>query len=379
MANQITPAEVLEVIYEDTNPNLIYGLKVKEFGGTPAGDVNSLAAITAKPLNTSYIRVPVVGEVVLILKAPSSFSSGTRDTLDTYYIDIVSMQSSIHHNGLPTATNKTITTSKASGNSANYNESASGNTQKASSPKLDPNFTEEVSIKPMQPYIGDVLMTGRYGNSIRFSTTPKSGKFTVKQKWSAGDPAAPITIIRNSKTTTGAGKVNNFITEDFKKDDNLIVMASGQLIEFENSSKVLSSNSKYALDSWKKENWGKTPQTLITSGRIIFNSTQKEIMAFAKNGIGLSSETAITIDAKNMISLNAKKMELGTSSDQQLILGNKWQEWMEKLIDAIGALTDISPVGPCIPTKSDPQWGAIETLKGQIPTLLSDISFTKKS
>lgn len=379
MADQITPAEVLEVIYEDTNPNLIYGLKVKEFGGNPAGDANSSNAITAKPLNTSYIRVPVVGEVVLLVKAPSSYASAMRNTSDNYYIDIVSLQSSIHHNGLPTSTSKSIISSNGSGDSSKYGESAAGNTQKASTPKIDLNFSEEASVKPLQPYIGDILMSGRYGNSIRFSTTPKSGKFSVQQKWSGGDPAAPITIIRNSKTTTGGGKVNNFITEDFKKDDNLIVMASGQLIEFENSSKVLTSNAKYAIDSWKKENWGKTPQTLITSGRIIFNSTQKEIMAFAKNGIGLSSETAITIDAKNMVSINAKKMELGTNSDQQLLLGNKWQTWMEKLIDAIGNLTDISPVGPCAPTKSDPQWSAIESLKGEIPTLLSDISFTKKS
>ena len=59
MANQITAAEVLEVIYEDTNPNLIYGLKVKEFGGTPTGDVNSLAAITApRPITPAAPRKP---------------------------------------------------------------------------------------------------------------------------------------------------------------------------------------------------------------------------------------------------------------------------------------------------------------------------------
>ena len=89
MADQITPAEVLEVIYEDTNPNLVYGLKVKEFGPTPSGDESSTSAITAKPLNTSYIRVPLVGEVVLLLKAPSSYASAMRNTTDTYYIDIV--------------------------------------------------------------------------------------------------------------------------------------------------------------------------------------------------------------------------------------------------------------------------------------------------
>jgi hypothetical protein len=80
-----------------------------------------------------------------------------------------------------------------------------------------------------------------------------------------------------------------------------------------------------------------------------------------------------------MISLNAKKMELGTDSAEPLILGKQWQKWMEDLIDAIGNLTDISPVGPCKPTNVDPQWAKIAALKSKIPTLLSDISFTKKS
>jgi hypothetical protein len=233
-------------------------------------------------------------------------------------------------------------------------------------------------VRPLQHYIGDILIEGRYGNSIRFSTTPKSGKFTVQPKWSSGKPAAPITIFRNSVQEKG-GKINGFITEDFNKEDNVIVQASGQNIEFEQASKVLSSTNKYSLTSWKDENWGTTPQTLISSGRIVFNSFQKEIIAFAKKGIALSSETAITIDAKDMVSVNAKKMELGTNSSEPLILGNKWKKWMEDLIDAIGALTDISPVGPCAPTKSDPQWGKIASLKAQIPSLLSDISFTKKS
>jgi hypothetical protein len=279
---------------------------------------------------------------------------------------------------LPTITAKKVQVSATSGNAGKYSQAAAGSTNKEQEPKVDDNFSENEKVQPLQHYIGDVLIEGRYGNSIRFSTTPKSGKFTVQPKWSNGKPAAPITIFRNSIQDKG-GKINGFITEDFNKEDNVIVQASGQNIQFEQASKVLSSTNNYKLTSWKDENWGKTPQTLISSGRIVFNSFQKEIIAFAKAGIALSSETAITIDAKDMVSLNAKKMELGTNSDQQLILGNKWQTWMEQLIDAIGDLTDISPVGPCKPTKADPQWGKIMSLKAKIPTLLSDISFTKKS
>jgi hypothetical protein len=378
MKYEISAAEVLEVIYVDDNPNLIYGLKVKEFGSTPASDVAEVTTITAKPLNTSILRIPIVGEAVLLVKAPSSYGTAVRNTSDTYYLDVVSLQSSIHHNALPTITAKKVQVSSTSGNSGNYSKAAAGSTNKEQEPKVDDNFSENELVQPLQHYIGDLLIEGRYGNSIRFSTTPKSGKFTVQPKWSNGKPAAPITIFRNSIQDKG-GKINGFITEDFNKEDNVIVQASGQNIVFEQASKVLSSTNNYKLTSWKDENWGKTPQTLISSGRIVFNSFQKEIIAFAKAGIALSSETAITIDAKDMVSLNAKKMELGTNSDQQLILGNKWQTWMENLIDAIGNLTDISPVGPCKPTSADPQWGKIMSLKAQIPTLLSDISFTKKS
>ena len=378
MKYEITAGEVLEVIYDDNKPNLIYALKVKEIGSGPASDVSEVTTITAKPLNIGFLRIPIVGEAVLLIKAPSSYGSSVRNTSDTYYLDVVSMQSSIHHNALPTATAKTVQVNATSGDASKYNSAAAGNTNKPSEPKVDDNFTENELVRPLQHYIGDMLIEGRYGNSIRFSTTPKSGKFTVQPKWSNGKPAAPITIFRNSVQEKG-GKINGFITEDFNKEDNVIVQASGQNIEFEQASKVLSSTNKYSLTSWKDENWGTTPQTLISSGRIVFNSFQKEIIAFAKKGIALSSETAITIDAKDIVSLNAKKMELGTDSSEPLILGNKWKKWMEDLIDAIGALTDISPVGPCAPTKSDPQWGKIASLKSQIPTLLSDISFTKKS
>jgi hypothetical protein len=379
MANQITPAEVLEVIYTDENPNLIYGLKVKEFGSGVSSDASSPAVITAKPLNMSYIRVPIVGEVVLIIKAPSSYASSMKEAKDTYYIDVVSLQSSVHHNALPTSTNKKASEGAASGDSNTYAEAQSGNTQTPQDPKIDENFTENPNIKPLQPYIGDIIINGRYGNSIRLSTTPKSGEFKKEPNWSGGPEAAPISIIRNSIQPLQDDKINNFITEDFTKDDSIIVLASGQNIVFEQSSLVVDANTKYEINSWKNENFGTTPQTLVSSGRIILNSTQQEIMAFAKNGIGLSSETSITLDSAKMVSVNADKIELGLNSDQQMVLGNKWQTWMENLIDAIGDLTDISPVGPCVPTKSDPQWGKVESLKSKIPDLLSDIAFTKKN
>ena len=378
MSIQLMPAEVLEVIYEDKTPSLIYGIKAKIIDGRPVTDAESPSVLTAIPLNFSYIRVPIVGEVVLVLQAPSSYATATRNSLTNYYLDIVSLQASVHHNAIPTVTKTKVTKGNADGNSDSYNESSTGNTNKETPPAPDKNFSENPSVKPLQPYIGDVIFEGRYGNSIRFTTTPKSGTFTVQPKFSDA-VGSPITIFRNTKQSKDTKKINDFVTEDFTNEENVIVQASGQKLEFEQASGMLTAAKKHKVTSWKDENWGTTPQTLISSGRIVFNSTQKEIIAFAKSGIGLSSETTIALDAKDAISLNAEKIELGTDGKEALILGNAFKTWMENFIQILSTMTPISPVGPCVPLVGTPQWAAIEALKAQIqPLLLSEVAFTKK-
>ena len=156
MKYEITAGEVLEVIYSDENPNLVYGLKVKELGSTPASDVAEITTITAKPLNTGFLRFPVVGEVVLLVKAPSSYGTAVRSTSDVYYLDVVSMQSSIHHNSLPTLTAKSVQVNATSGNADKYNSAAAGNTNKPQDPKVDDNFSENDKVRPLQHYIGDI-------------------------------------------------------------------------------------------------------------------------------------------------------------------------------------------------------------------------------
>ena len=378
MSIQLMPAEVLEVIYEDKTPSLIYGIKAKIIDGRPVTDAESPSVLTAIPLNFSYIRVPIVGEVVLVLQAPSSYATATRNSLTNYYLDIVSLQASVHHNAIPTVTKTKVTKGNADGNSDSYNESSTGNTNKETPPAPDKNFSENPSVKPLQPYVGDVIFEGRYGNSIRFTTTPKSGTFTVQPKFSDA-VGSPITIFRNTKQSKDTKKINDFVTEDFTNEENVIVQASGQKLEFEQASGMLTAAKKHKVTSWKDENWGTTPQTLISSGRIVFNSTQKEIIAFAKSGIGLSSETTIALDAKDAISLNAEKIELGTDGKEALILGNAFKTWMENFIQILSTMTPISPVGPCVPLVGTPQWAAIEALKAQIqPLLLSEVAFTKK-
>lgn len=375
---EIWSAEVKDVIYLDDNPNLIYGIKVASLDGPGAIDDTSSILQTAIPLNYNILRIPIIGEVVLILRAPSSYATGVRNSETLYYLDIVSLQKSEHQNALPTISSKTVVSVSDSNRSSKYEDSSTGNTIQSSSPKVDSNFTENSTAKPLQHYVGDVIIKGRYGHSLRFTTTPKSGNFAVAPKFSEAQ-GSPITILRNSRQIKDTGKINDFQTEIFTEEENVLVLASGQNLEFEQSSTALSSIDNKNITSWKNEKWGTTPQALLSSGRIVFNSTQQEIIAFAKNGIGLSTETSIGIDAKDEISLNASRIELGTDSDEPLILGNEFKSWAEDLIDAIGTIIVTTPTGPSSPLSASPQWPQIESIKSEIPKILSDLSFTSKS
>lgn len=376
---QLMPAEVLEVMYSDENPEFIYGVKVKVMGDNQkAEDESSPSLITAVPLNYNIIRMPLKGEVVLLLKAPSPYASGNRNNSGVYYIDVVSLQHNAHHNSIPTAASITTQATQQSGNSSNYSEASAGNTSTGpAEPEIDSNFTEKTTVKPLQPYVGDLIISGRYGQSIRFSTEPKGGTFTKPAKYSK-EPGKPITIIRNTDMTKDTGKINDFVSEDFDKDDTYMVLASGQELVLTQASATLKAAKGKDITSWKDEKWGKTPQALISSGRIVFNSTQKEIIAFAKKGIALSTETIITLDAKESIVINANKIELGLDADEPLMLGNAWKDWMDQLLTAIGTLTPVSPVGPCSPLTVAPQWAQIEQAKAKLKTLLSQTVFTKK-
>ena len=372
---------VYEVLYKDDNPLTVYGIKVHVLDRSVdsyALDSTDPKTFIAVPLNMNIQRIPLVNETVLLLYAPSSDTTITNTRYKIYYLDIVCLQTNISHNTIPIY-GEQPKLSSTQGDSEEYERTESGTTTNDSEPDpIDENFQQNSNTKPLQPYVGDTLYLGRFGQSIRFSSTQKNNDlFTKAPNWSEG--TGPITIIRNSKQVTDTGKVNDFVTEDLINDDSVIVLSSDQKLAFEEASKVSTSLDSKGITGWRDSAFGESSQILLSSRRLIFNSSQNEIIAFAKSGIALSTETSITIDAQDDISLNANRVEIGTDADEQMLLGNAFQSWMEQFIDALSLLTVITPTGPASPLTSTPQWTQIETLKSQLPDLLSEIGFISKT
>jgi hypothetical protein len=371
---EIVPAEVLSVNFSDSNPTLVNTIRVKVLDRqTAASTDTSLNSLIARPLSSLVKRIPLVHEVVLLIKAPSAYTNGIRVDNDNYYIDVVGLASNLNHNSLPKVSKVNVLgTTKT--NSTSYSNSQTGNVKvnTTTDSTLDNNFTENSLVKALQPYVGDVLLEGRFGNSIRFSSTQKNTSlFSKIPRWSQGNTGDPILIIRNTRQSTNTNRQNDFTTEDFNLDDSVIALTSGQQLEFAPNTTVDVALKSEGLNTWQKDKWGKIPNALISSGRVTVNSTAKEVSVFGKDGISLASDNSVTVDSSKNIVFNGSEIKLGNNATEQLVLGNQLVTWLNNLITTLSTLTVTTAAGPSAPLITSPQWAAIQSLQGQLNTLLS--------
>jgi hypothetical protein len=399
---EIVPAEVLSVNFSDENPNLVNTIRVKVLDKrSTAVDDSSLMSLIARPLNNSNRRIPIVHEVVLLIKAPSAYTSGTKTDTDNYYIDIIGLSSNLNHNSLPTVSKLAAKTS-TSNNSTNYNETQTGNTKlnTTSQVSTDPNFTENSLVKTLQPYVGDTIIEGRYGNSIRLSSTQtNTSLFSKVPKW-IGNTVDPILTIRNTRQGTDTGRINDFITEDFNKDDSIITLTSGQELEFTPNISTITAANTEKINAWQQDKWGTVPSIIASSGRIAINANAKEASIFGKEGISLASDNSVTVDSSKNVVLNGSKIKLGNNATEQAVLGNQLVTLVSSLITTIDTLNTslttyaatqatvaasavvfapLSPalaaLGSILPTVSS----NLTSIRGQLNSILSaDVLVSKK-
>lgn len=193
---------------------------------TPIGVTidNNTSNLIAKPLFTNVSQYPLLEEIVMILQAPTIELNDDPQAKNFYYLTTVGLWNNINHNIFPDI------------NIFNQNIQQ-GETEL----KLGNTFKENGNIRTLLPEEGDVLLEGRWGQSIRFSstTTPKQ----PTNSWSSqGESGSPITIIRNRQTSIDISNEPWVpIYEDINNDGSSIYLCSGQDIPLELASKNLQS------------------------------------------------------------------------------------------------------------------------------------------
>ena len=162
----------------------------------------------AKPLYYNFLQYPIAKELVHVMQAPHS--TYNEEGIETwYYMNPIAIHNSPQGNPLP---------SQLDWNS----EYIQGRY-----------FKIREDVRPLRPYEGDVILEGRFGNSIRFgSTIDNSNEGTYHpNKWSnEGNIGDPITIIRNGQKGHKQGESYEHILENINADDSSIYLCTNQQI-----------------------------------------------------------------------------------------------------------------------------------------------------
>ena len=348
----------------------------------------------AYPLLSSQKQFPLVNELVIIFLLPDNKLDENNSQSKSYYLNTVSLWNHPHHNAYPSPfEGSNIPPSQTN----DYQQIEGGLVRRVTdnSTEIDLNgesggtFVEQTNIKPILPFAGDIIVEGRFGNSIRLGNTSKTTS-TYKNNWSdIGENGNPITIIRNGQPNDSDEQGWLPTTEDINKDKSSIYLTSNQKIPIVTSSE----NYSAFTNTPQLPRLYTSNQILLSSGRLVFNATVDSILMSSQKYISLSSQSDIGLTSNKNITLVGNLVKLGnTEAKEALVKGNAFMDRFEVLLSNLIALCDVLEqatqtkidvsgnieIGPhpTISVISPVVKSNLEDIKNELPSLLSQVSKT---
>ena len=398
--NTVFPTETDFIDYDTENKDSIAAYNNnKTFA---KGDARFYGAITYKfednlkiddyafPFDKNNFTFPIAGETVTILKmhGQTFWLPYTNTPYSNYRRDYITYEATKAEDTYVPGPNNTAgsyRTNKDTGGITNSN-----NTNKP----IKEQYKVNERIKFLKPKEGDTILSGRVGNTIRFS------EFFLTED---GKTSSPSIFIRNKQNSELDSKpIGELIEEDINKDGSSVYITSGKVkIPFLETIKKQKIGFKEYPNS--KDLTGN--QLFVNSDRIILSAKAKEFIIFGKLNTGiitdgnfsidaqkeiyLHSENNITIHSKgsNQIFLNSDSggnIYLGKNTGagdagadvQKMVLGGELVQILSDLIDTINQQFYLTPSGP---TKVSPEnAAAFNSIKGKLKTILSAKNFLSK-
>jgi len=293
------------------------------------------AVIPVYPLFPNIKHYPLINEIVTVLSLPSTGLEFNTDSSRLYYLPPTNIWGSQHHNAIPG--NSELAPSQQK----DYEQTSAGSVRKVTDGGteivLGDTFIEQLNINPLQPFEGDHIIEGRFGQSLRFGSS--EGK-------------DPITKIRN-----GQGEITNegwtTIEESINEDKASIYLTSTQQVNLEPN--IFNYNSYNTAPETIKDY--SSNQILINSGRLVLNANSDSILLSSAKSINLNSQNSVNIDSANEVIINSPKVLLGSkNATEPLLLGDKTVDLLrdvltslQSTITQLSVLTSLPPGTPFAP------------------------------
>jgi len=309
----------------------------------PTGKSNKGDVKVARPLFINEKHFPVPNEIVYLVKGlPTTSTQEDVDNTILYYITVVNIWNHPHHNALPAPQD-----SRASSDRKSYNQVEAGSFNIVNesgeadffSGNFEGQFVERENIHPLQPFIGDVIKEGRWGNSIRLGSTVKG----ASNSWSStGQDGDPITILRNGQNVDADDRGFIPIPEDINKDQSSIYLTSTQKLPLRINSNIEfgSYEDDSSVEIPKKQNQYSDSQIILNSGRLVFNAKNDHILLLADKSVNINSAGSVNIDAFTNIILSSDGVQLGVGANEALVLGNTLVSFLQEFLNNLSVFLD---------------------------------------
>jgi hypothetical protein len=345
----------------------------------------------AYPFDKNNFTMPIKGETVLILEIDKSnifWLPYSVTPYSNYRRDYVTYKElTPTDNTKPDAANE-------GGKSLRETKDSGGQTNSTNKKSSTDDYKVNEKIKFLKLKQGDTIISGRVGNTIRFS------EFHLTED---GKTSSPGIFIRNKQNPElDSKKIGELIEEDINKDGTSIYITSNKVkVPFKEEIK----KTKVGFKEYPNSKDLSGDQLFVNSDRIILSAKAKEFIIFGKGNTGVITDGNYSVDAakdiylhtdknatihsagSNQIFLNSEngKVYLGKNKGegaagaavQKMVLGGELVKIMGELIDEIAKQVYATPVGPTAPGPTNVT--AFKAIKGKLNTLLSAKNYLSKS
>jgi hypothetical protein len=348
LKSQVVAARVLDIILDENHPkfndvgqwNGIGAIYYEFVNQSFTGDTNNFAL----PYDSQLKTYPLVNEIVLLFSLPNNQIGSNTSNQSYFYLKPLSIWNHPHHDAYPNLS-KILNPSQAqdykSSNNGTIRQVTDGSTEIDLNSPINPSqntFVEKTDIHPLMPYMGDVLMEGRHGQSLRFGSTAKS-QSSIKNDWStSGNNGDPITILRNGQPIKVDDKGWIPIVENINQDLSSIYLTSTQKL-------TTFSLAREESTKWKTYPTSPSqyisPQTILNSDRILINAKNDSVLIGAQQSIGLSCYDEINLTGNNTI-LDSTNIYLGSkNATESVLLGDKTITTLRQITSLLKSITSV--------------------------------------
>jgi len=324
----------------------------------------------AFPFDKNNITYPIVGETIIIIEIANSnyWLPYSVSQIPNYREDVKLSE---------ITKEKNILSADSSDKNKNYSEVKNTHTtgqKKIQSQSNKSEYKKNENIKFLKPREGDTIITGRAGNTIRFSEFFLTEDETTDENGNPkGGTSSPSIFIRNKQNPSlDNEKIGTLVEESINLDGTSVYITSGKVkIPFTEVIK----KQKVGFTEYPNSKELKGNQFFVNSDRIILSAKASEFIIFGKGNTGIITDGKFSVDAEkdvylhtnsnlilhskgnNQIFLNSDSggnIYLGKNSAaggagadvQKMVLGGELIQILSDLIDAIIQQMYLTPAGP---------------------------------